>query len=96
LVEDLLGVAKAAGMSLAQLALAFVQAHPAVTSVVLGVRNLEQLRDLSKAADLRLSEDILDAIDKIVPPGELVEEADRGWILPWMSAEARRRCAGKP
>ena len=94
LVEDLLGVANAAGISLAQLALAFVQAHPAVTSVVLGVRSLEQLRDLSKAADLRLSEDILNAIDKIVPPGELVEEADRGWILPWMSAEARRRRVG--
>jgi aryl-alcohol dehydrogenase-like predicted oxidoreductase len=90
LVEELLAISGGAGLSLLRLALAFPLLHPAVTSVILGPRTLAQFKELAAAPTIRLSEDVLDAIDKIVAPGELVEEADRGWILPWMSREARR------
>jgi aryl-alcohol dehydrogenase-like predicted oxidoreductase len=91
LVEDLAVVAEKAGMSLTHLAIAFTQAHPAVTSAIVGPRTPEQLQDLLEGADLRLDGETLDAIDGIVGPGSFVEDADRGWDPPWMSAEARRR-----
>jgi aryl-alcohol dehydrogenase-like predicted oxidoreductase len=91
LVEDLAGVAEGAGHSLAHMAVAFTLAHPAVTSAIIGPRTPEQLQDLLKAADVRLEQDVLDAIDGIVPPGTVIEAADRGWEAPWMAPESRRR-----
>jgi hypothetical protein len=44
------------------------------------------------AADVRLSPDVLDAIDDIVAPGvDLDPDCDRGWIPPWLSDATRRR-----
>jgi aryl-alcohol dehydrogenase-like predicted oxidoreductase len=77
-------------MSLTHLAMAFSLAHPAVTSAIIGPRTPEQLADLLAGADLRLDGEILDAIDEIVPPGTVVDPADRGWDPPWMAPEARR------
>lgn len=91
LVEDLLNLAEKAGMSLTHAAIAFTLAHPAVTSAIIGPRTMEQLSDLLAGADVRLDAEVLDAIDEIVSPGSLLEEADRGWDLPWMEREARRR-----
>ncbi len=51
-VED---IAKARGASMAQVALAWVAAQPAVTSVILGARTTDQLKDNLGAADLVLS-----------------------------------------
>jgi len=90
LVEDLATVADKAGVPLTHMAIAFTLAHPAVTSTIIGPRTPEQLDDLLAAADLRLSPEILDAIDGIVPPGTTVEDADRGWAPPWLEAAARR------
>jgi aryl-alcohol dehydrogenase-like predicted oxidoreductase len=90
-VEALRPIAEKAGVPLPHLALAFTVAHPAVTSAIVGPRTPEQLRDGLAAADVRLDADTLDAIDEVVAPGTLVDEADRGWDPPWMSAEARRR-----
>jgi hypothetical protein len=56
-----------------------------------GVRNLQQFNDAKAGFSTRLSDDVLNAIDECNPPGSIVDEADRGWILPWMSREARRR-----
>ena len=50
-------IAKARGVGLAQVALAWVAAQPAVTSVILGARNPEQLADNLGAASLELSMD---------------------------------------
>ena len=36
----------------------------------------------------------LDQIDALVPPGSLIEEADRGYVSPWLAPEVRRH-AGK-
>jgi hypothetical protein len=32
----------------------------------------------------------LDRIDELVPPGSLIEEADRGFVSPWLAPEVRR------
>ncbi|MGZ8178330.1 aldo/keto reductase [Williamsia sp. SKLECPSW1] len=68
-VEKLVGVAEEAGLTLIQLALGFVTAHPGVTSAIIGPRTLDHLRSQVAAADTVLSSDVLDAIDEIVPPG---------------------------
>jgi len=68
-VEQLATVADAAGLTMIQLALGFVTAHPAVTSAIIGPRTLSHLQSQLAAADTVLSADILDAIDAIVAPG---------------------------
>jgi aryl-alcohol dehydrogenase-like predicted oxidoreductase len=67
-VEQLAKVADEAGLSLIQLALGFVTAHPAVTSALIGPRTLDHLHSQLAAADTVLSADVLDAIDAIVAP----------------------------
>ena len=49
-------VADGRGVSMSQVALAWVADRPCVTSVILGARTVEQLRDNLAAADLRLDE----------------------------------------
>ncbi len=68
-VEQLIPLAIEAGLSLTHMAMAFVLAHPGVTSAILGPRTMAHLDDLLAGADVRLSEDVLDRIDQIVPPG---------------------------
>jgi aryl-alcohol dehydrogenase-like predicted oxidoreductase len=68
-VEQLAGIADQAGLTLVQLALGFVTAHPGVTSAIIGPRTAAHLDDQLKAADVVLSADVLDAIDKVVAPG---------------------------
>ncbi|MEV4277437.1 aldo/keto reductase [Actinoplanes xinjiangensis] len=68
-VEQLVEVADRAGLTLIQLALGFVTAHPGVTSAIIGPRTLEHLHSQLAAADTVLTADVLDAIDAIVPPG---------------------------
>ena len=68
-VEQLAELADQAGLSMIQLALGFVTAHPAVTSAIIGPRTLEHLHSQLAAGDTVLSSDVLDAIDAIVAPG---------------------------
>jgi aryl-alcohol dehydrogenase-like predicted oxidoreductase len=68
-VEQLSKLAAEVGVPLNHLAIAFVLAHPAVTSVLIGPRTPDQLADLLAGAEVRLSEEVLDRIDEIVPPG---------------------------
>ncbi|WP_432904420.1 aldo/keto reductase [Micromonospora matsumotoense] len=68
-VEQLAEVADGAGLTLIQLALGFVTAHPAVTSAIIGPRTMDHLRSQLAAADTVLTADVLDAIDAIVAPG---------------------------
>jgi len=91
LVEDLIIVAEKAGITLTHMANAFVLAHPAVTSSIIGPRTMDQLEDLLSGADVRLDADTLDAIDELVPPRTLLNEADGGWTPPWMEPAGRRR-----
>ncbi len=68
-VEQLAKVADEAGLTLIQLALGFVTAHPALTSAIIGPRTIDHLRSQLAAADVVLAADVLDAIDAIVAPG---------------------------
>jgi aryl-alcohol dehydrogenase-like predicted oxidoreductase len=91
MVEELERIAEKAGTSLAKLALAFTLAHPGVTSTIIGPRRPEHLQDIIEGADLRLDGSTLDAIDEVMAPGTVINEADKGWQAPWMEAAARRR-----
>ena len=90
-VDRLTGLAAEAGHSLPELAVAFVLAHPGVTSAIIGPRTMEQLTSLFDSADIRLDHDVLDAIDKIVPPGQDLNIGDHGWVPPWVEEPSQRR-----
>ncbi|MER7016310.1 aldo/keto reductase [Saccharopolyspora sp. NPDC000359] len=93
-VEELIPVAEQAGVPLTHLALAFVTAHPAVTSAIIGPRTLDQLDDLLAGADTTLGDDVLDRIDDIVPPGTDLGPMDVAYVPPELSTpELRRRPA---
>jgi len=77
---DALGaLADEAGLTLVQLALAFVTRHPAVTSAIVGPRTMEHLDAYLAADGIDLSDDLLDRIDEIVPPGSTVNITDNMW-----------------
>jgi aryl-alcohol dehydrogenase (NADP+) len=73
IVAELRSIADEAGLTLPQLAVGFVLAHPAVTSVLIGPRTPEQLDQLLTCADIALSPDTLAAIDRVVPPSRDVD-----------------------
>jgi aryl-alcohol dehydrogenase-like predicted oxidoreductase len=90
-VEELAKLAEEAGLTLIQLAIAFVLRHPAVTAPIIGPRTMVQLESQLAAADVQLSDEILDRIDEIVPPGVNLNPADQGWQNPALEPSARRR-----
>jgi aryl-alcohol dehydrogenase-like predicted oxidoreductase len=90
-VEQLAQLAEEAGMTLIEMALAFVINHPAVTAAIIGPRTIEQLESQLPAADVQLSDDLLDRIDAIVAPGTNLNPADAGWQNPALAPAARRR-----
>ena len=90
--DKLAALAEEAGLSLVQMALAFVLEHPAVTAAIIGPRTMEQLETQLGAADVKLERQLLDRIDEIVPPGTTFNPVDRGWTPPSLaSTELRRR-----
>jgi len=91
LVERFVDVAKSIDRSLPELAVAFAGAHPAVTSVIIGPRTMEQLESLLKGASLVLDDATLDRIDEIVPPGANMYRADGAWQPPAVVDKTRRR-----
>jgi aryl-alcohol dehydrogenase-like predicted oxidoreductase len=89
---DALGkLADEAGISLIEMALAFVTNHPAVTAAIIGPRTIEQLESQLPALQATLSADVLDRIDEIVPPGTNVNQNDTGWDAPWLTDSSLRR-----
>jgi aryl-alcohol dehydrogenase-like predicted oxidoreductase len=89
--DALARLADEAGMTLIQMALAFVINHPAVTAAIIGPRTMEQLESQLTAVDVTLSDELLDTIDEIVPPGTNLNPADAGWQNPALEPAARRR-----
>jgi aryl-alcohol dehydrogenase-like predicted oxidoreductase len=89
--DQLAELADEAGMTLIEMAIAFVIRHPAVTSAIIGPRTMEHLESQLGAADVELSDDVLDRIDEIVPPGTNLNPADGGWVNPALEPAARRR-----
>lgn len=90
-VERFIPLAEEAGLSLTHLALAFVIAHPGVTAALIGPRTMDQLDDLLAAADVQLSDDLLDRIDAIVPPGTGVGRMDQEYNTPAIVNSVLRR-----
>jgi aryl-alcohol dehydrogenase-like predicted oxidoreductase len=90
-VDQLAVLAQEAGLSLIHLAIAFVLEHPAITSAIIGPRTLEHLESQLGAAKVTLSQDVLDRIDEIVPPGTNLNPADGGYLDPSIRNSALRR-----
>jgi aryl-alcohol dehydrogenase-like predicted oxidoreductase len=90
-VDELSKLAAEAGIPLTHLALAFARSHPAVTSVLIGPRKPEHLRDLLAGADVELGGDVLDRIDEIVPPGTNVNDDDIYYVPSVLTNKHLRR-----
>ena len=91
IVDELAKLAAEAGLTLVELALAFVLEHPAVSSAIIGPRTMEQLETQLRAPDVRLDSAILDRIDEIVPPGTNLNRVDAGWGPPSLTDATLRR-----
>jgi aryl-alcohol dehydrogenase-like predicted oxidoreductase len=89
--DALARLAQDTDISLIHLSLAFVLRHPAVTAAIIGPRTIEHLESQLGAADVQLSDEVLDRIDEIVPPGVNVNPTDAGWDNPSLAPAARRR-----
>lgn len=89
--DALATVAEDAGMTLVELAVAFVVNHPAVTSAIIGPRTMNQLTTQLPAADIALSADVLDRIDEIVAPGTTPNPFDSAYVNPALKVESLRR-----
>jgi aryl-alcohol dehydrogenase-like predicted oxidoreductase len=95
-VEQLIPLAEEAGLSLTHMAMAFVMAHPGVTSAILGPRTMQQLDDLLAGAEVRLGDDILDRIDQIAPAGTNVGLNEAAYHPPAiLQSNLRRRPAAE-
>ena len=70
------------GCTSAHLALAFALTHPAVTSAIIGPRTMEHMTGALGALEVSLSDEVLDRIDAVVPPGTTVDPSDTGWTPP--------------
>ena len=90
-VEALAQLAEEAGITLIQMAIAFVLNHPAITSAIIGPRTMEQFDGQLAAADVVLEADVLDRIDQIVAPGTTVNPVDNSFDNPALAPTARRR-----
>jgi aryl-alcohol dehydrogenase-like predicted oxidoreductase len=95
-VEQIIPLAEEAGLPMTHLATAFAIAHPAVTSAIVGPHTMAQLDDLLAGADVTLTDEILDRIDEIVPPGTDVGTLDQAYLPPaLLNPGLRRRPAGE-
>jgi len=90
-VEQLTTVADAAGISMIELAIAFVINHPGVTSAIIGPRTMEQLESQLPAAEVALDAATLDRIDEIIKPGVNLNPADTSYGEQVLQPELRRR-----
>ena len=81
--QQLRPVAEQAGLSLAQLAIAWTLQNPSVSAAIVGATRPEQVRENVRAAGVRLGQDIMRRIDDVLGP-EIVTD-------PAMTASPRSR-----
>jgi aryl-alcohol dehydrogenase-like predicted oxidoreductase len=91
IVDGLREIAADLGISLPELALAFVKSHPAVSTVLIGPRTPEHLQQNLRAADITLDDATLDRIDALTQPGTDVAPQDRYEIPVPAIADPRLR-----
>jgi len=70
-------MAEMRGVSVARIALAWILAQQPVTSVIVGAKTIEQLKDNLEAAEVALSPAELDTLDQV----SLLPEEYPGWML---------------
>ena len=90
-VEQLASLAASLGCSLPELATAFPLTHPAVTSVIIGPRSMQQLEQALDGASRTLDDEALDQIDEIVPPGIDLYAVNTAWTPQALTDPALRR-----
>ena len=85
-IDAMCPMAEARGVSVAQVALAWLLHRRAVTSVIVGARRLDQLEDNLAAVDVTLTAEDLDALDaaSALPPEY------PGWMFATQSARANQ------
>jgi aryl-alcohol dehydrogenase-like predicted oxidoreductase len=83
IIDVMQEIAAGKGVSVAQIALAWLLHQPVVTSVIIGAKKLEQLLDNLKAVDVTLSADELGRLDEV---SKLAPEYP-GWMIDFMSAD---------
>ncbi len=82
ILDAMTPIAEAHGCSVARISLAYVLAKPFVSSVIIGVKRLDQLKDNLAAIEVKLTADqmkILDEVSKLPPEYP-------GWMLPFQGA----------
>jgi aryl-alcohol dehydrogenase-like predicted oxidoreductase len=89
IVDAMREIGKPKGASPARVALAWVLAKPFVTSVIIGVKTLEQLDDNLAASELALSPDEIKRLDEL----SALEPEYPGWMVERQNDE--RRPGGK-
>jgi aryl-alcohol dehydrogenase-like predicted oxidoreductase len=67
-VAELRPVAEQAGLSMAQLAIAWVLQNPGVSAAIVGATRPEQVRENVKASGVRLDEEVMRRIDDVLAP----------------------------
>jgi aryl-alcohol dehydrogenase-like predicted oxidoreductase len=91
IVDSLAALAEEAGMTLIDVAVAFVINHPAVTSAIIGPRTMEQLESQLTGADVTLTTELLDRIDELVAPGVTINPDDNSYGAVTLTQHALRR-----
>ena len=83
ILDAMAPIAKAHDCSPARVSVAWLLAKPVVTSVILGAKRLDQLKDNLAAEGLNLSEDEIKLLDEVsaLPPEY------PGWVLPFQSGD---------
>ncbi|WP_336697736.1 aldo/keto reductase [Curtobacterium sp. USHLN213] len=90
-VQQLGTVADEAGLTMIELAVGFVLRHPGVTSAIIGPRTMEQLESQLPAADVAITDDVLDRIDAIAEPGITINPRDTNYGDVELQPTNRRR-----
>jgi aryl-alcohol dehydrogenase-like predicted oxidoreductase len=90
-VEQLIQLADEAGLPITHLAMAFAISHPGITSALLGARTIEHLDDLLAGMEAVVSDEVLDRIDEIVPPGTDAGALDQAYVPPAIARPQLRR-----
>ncbi len=91
-IDVMRGIADAKGVSVAQVAIAWLLHQPVVTSVIIGAKRLDQLDDNIAATNVTLSAEDLAALDQASALGAEYP----GWMLARQGVTRRQQLAGQP
>ena len=95
-VEKLRAIADAKGITVAQLAHAWLLTRPGLTAPIIGPRTLEHLRNTVAACDIELTPEELGKIDETVPPGRWMSDFYDGNVQGRLRAAIGKRDVPRP